>query len=409
MGESSAAATKKDDLAAAVTEMKISSKKKHGSHHTSNQPEQRFIIQANGTTYECVGRTGKGSFGVVYKAIQAGRDTVAIKRVLQDPRYKNRELQIMKMVEHPNTVKLLDNFYERSKDGEVYLSLVLGYMPKNLYEVCSAFSKRNEKMPIEHVQIYVYQLCRALAYVHSLGICHRDIKPQNLLINPESLELKLCDFGSAKILMQGEPNVSYICSRYYRAPELIFNASDYTTAIDVWSAGCVMAELIMGQPVFAGESGVSQLVEIIKVLGTPTREDIRFMNKDYKDYKQFPAIKPHSWNKLFPGKTPASALALMSKMLIYAPHQRIKPLEACAHLFFNDLRQSNNSKLPLFDFAEHELEYAHKYNLLEQLLPPANYESLPPQFKIQSETATSTPPSSQPAKSEDSESFEILN
>jgi len=92
--------------------------------------------------------------------------------------------------------------------------LVLGYIPKNLYEVCSSYAKRNEKMPIILVQLYIYQLCRSLAYVHSLGICHRDIKPQNLLIHPETNELKLCDFGSAKILVKGEPNVAYICSRY---------------------------------------------------------------------------------------------------------------------------------------------------------------------------------------------------
>lgn len=80
-------------------------------------------------------------------------------------------------------------------------------------------------------QVYMYQLFRSLAYIHSLGICHRDIKPQNLLVDPESGVLKLCDFGSAKHLVKGEPNVSYICSRYYRAPELIFGAIDYTTKI----------------------------------------------------------------------------------------------------------------------------------------------------------------------------------
>lgn len=84
--------------------------------------------------------------------------------------------------------------------------------------------------------------------------------------------LKLCDFGSAKQLVLGEPNVSYICSRYYRAPELIFGNSNYTTNIDVWSVGCVIAELMLGQPIFPGESGVDQLVEIIKILGTPSKE-----------------------------------------------------------------------------------------------------------------------------------------
>ena len=77
----------------------------------------------------------------------------------------------------------------------------------------------------------MYQICRSLAYIHSLGVCHRDIKPQNLLLNTKTHDVKLCDFGSAKILVKGEPNVAYICSRYYRAPELVFEATEYTTAI----------------------------------------------------------------------------------------------------------------------------------------------------------------------------------
>ena len=120
-------------------------------------------------------------------------------------------------------------------------------------------------MPILLVKLYVYQICRAIAYIHTLGVCHRDIKPQNLLVDTSTHTLKLCDFGSAKILSPGESNIAYICSRYYRAPELIFGATEYTAAIDIWSVGCVMAELLTGRPLFAGESGVDQLVEIIKV------------------------------------------------------------------------------------------------------------------------------------------------
>ncbi|KAM6566716.1 hypothetical protein CsatA_025844 [Cannabis sativa] len=91
-------------------------------------------------------------------------------------------------------------------------------------------------MPLIYVKLYTYQICRALAYIHNcIGICHRDIKPQNLLVNPHTHQLKLCDFGSAKMLMKGEPIVYYICSRYYRAPELIFGATEYTTTIDMKS------------------------------------------------------------------------------------------------------------------------------------------------------------------------------
>ena len=118
--------------------------------------------------------------------------------------------------------------YEQS---EVYLNLILEYVPENLYRCSRSFVKVKQQMPMLEVKLYMYQCLRSLAYIHSMGICHRDIKPQNLLLDPARGILKLCDFGSAKILVRGEPNVSYICSRYYRAPELIFGATDYTTFI----------------------------------------------------------------------------------------------------------------------------------------------------------------------------------
>ena len=109
--------------------------------------------------------------------------------------------------------------------------------------------------------------------------------------------LKLCDFGSSKALVAGEVSVAYICSRYYRAPELIFGAQDYTIAIDVWSMGCVFAELVMCRPLFPGETGIDQLVEIIKVLGTPTREQVFAMNKSSTEFN-FPQVQAQSWDKV---------------------------------------------------------------------------------------------------------------
>jgi len=171
------------------------------------------------------------------------------------------------------------------------------YVPDTSYRVMKYYNKMKQAVPMLMVKLYVYQLSRALAYLHSGGTAHRDIKPQNLLIDPTAQCLKLCDFGSAKKLVKGEANVAYICSRYYRAPELIFGATEYTPQIDVWSMGCVMAELLLGHPLFPGESGVDQLVEIIKILGTPTKEQIMIMNPNYTEFK-FPQIKQHPWQKV---------------------------------------------------------------------------------------------------------------
>jgi glycogen synthase kinase 3 beta len=121
----------------------------------------------------------------------------------------------------------------KQKD-EVYLNLVLEYVPETVYRASRHYVKLKQAMPMLQIKLYMYQLLRSLAYIHSVGICHRDIKPQNLLLNPATGILKLCDFGSAKILVAGEPNVSYICSRYYRAPELIFGATNYTTNIGTY-------------------------------------------------------------------------------------------------------------------------------------------------------------------------------
>lgn len=143
-----------------------------------------------------------------------------------------------------STLKLSPS--QGEKQDELYLNLVLEYVPETVYSISRHHQKSKIALPLLYVKLYLYQLSRALSHIHTLGICHRDIKPQNLLVNPENQQLKLCDFGSAKALVRGEPNVSYICSRYYRAPELIFGSTDYSTAIDIWSQGeCGIASICM--------------------------------------------------------------------------------------------------------------------------------------------------------------------
>ncbi|KAJ9116624.1 Glycogen synthase kinase 1 [Naganishia adeliensis] len=321
---------------------------------------------------------GNGSFGVVFAAKmlsekQADGSTteeeeIAIKKVLQDKRFK-----IMRLVSHPNVVELKAFFYSNGeKKDEVYLNLVLEFVPETVYRASRHYAKLKQVMPMLQVKLYMYQLFRSLAYIHSVGICHRDIKPQNLLLNPATGVLKLCDFGSAKILVAGEPNVSYICSRYYRAPELIFGATNYTTNIDIWSTGCVMAELMLGQPLFPGESGIDQLVEIIKVLGTPSREQIKTMNPNYMEHK-FPQIKPHPFSKVFRPRTPQDAIALITNLLEYTPTARLTAPKALCHEFFDELRVEgarlpNGKPMPeLFNFTREELSTAPE--LIRKLVP----------------------------------------
>ncbi|KAK9225263.1 hypothetical protein WN943_010304 [Citrus x changshan-huyou] len=355
---------------------------------------------------------GTGSFGIVFQAkcLETG-ETVAIKKVLQDRRYKNRELQLMRLMDHPNVISLKHCFFSTTSKDELFLNLVMEYVPETMYRVLKHYSSMNQRMPLIYVKLYTYQIFRGLAYIHTVpGVCHRDVKPQNLLVDPLTHQVKLCDFGSAKVLValaaysmasgdisslvapklvegdelplfpypvvelqvKGEANISYICSRYYRAPELIFGATEYTTSIDIWSAGCVLAELLLGQPLFPGENAVDQLVEIIKVLGTPTREEIRCMNPNYTDFR-FPQIKAHPWHKVFHKRMPPEAIDLASRLLQYSPSLRCTALEACAHPFFDELREPN-ARLPngrpfppLFNFKQ-ELAGASP-ELINRLIP----------------------------------------
>ncbi|KAJ1877530.1 glycogen synthase kinase 3, partial [Kickxella alabastrina] len=279
----------------------------------------------------------------------------------------------MRSVFHRNVVGLKYFFYSQGDKEDIYLNLVLEFVPETIYRVTRQYVKAKQYVPILYVKLFMYQLFRSLNYIHSMGICHRDIKPQNLLVNSSTGVLKLCDFGSAKTLIAGEPNVSYICSRYYRAPELIFGATNYTGRIDIWSAGCVMAELMLGQPLFPGESGIDQLVEIIKVLGTPTKEQIRTMNPNYMDHR-FPQIKPHPFSRIFRSHASSpEAIDLITKLLDYTPTKRLSSVQAMTHPFFDELRNPatklhNGQDLPeLFDFTVEELSV--EPHLIPQLVP----------------------------------------
>ena len=198
---------------------------------------------------------------------------------------------------HVNVLKMKEAFFTQDGQQE-FLNVIMDYFPDTVYSVIKNYN-RKKVMPDCLLKLYTYQLFRSLLYLNKISICHRDIKPHNILIDQRTNQLVMCDFGSAKKLVKGEPNIAYICSRCYRAPELIFGATDYTTQIDMWSAGCVLVEMIICEPLFIASNNIDQLVEIIRVLGTPTVDEVLAMNPQY-DMSQFrfPKINARDWRKV---------------------------------------------------------------------------------------------------------------
>lgn len=281
---------------------------------------------------------GQGTFGVVYKAEEiATSKVVAIKKVFQDPKYSNREFKIVIDLDHPNCIKVHHYFFSQKEDSskDVYLNLVMDFIPDTLYKILRFYFKKNFDFPNALGKIYSYQMLRALAYIHNLSICHRDIKPQNILVNIQDHKLVLCDFGSAKVLNPGESSVAYICSRYYRAPELILGEESYTVAIDIWSIGCVIAEMFLGEPIFCGKNSKDQFLKIMHVLGTPTPQEVINMCENVS--VNLPDIKGIGLKKKLKNADPL-LIDLLSKMITYNPKIRVKPFLLLSHPYFDDLR-----------------------------------------------------------------------
>eukprot|EP00388_Colpodella_angusta_P020152 GDKJ01050267.1.p1 GENE.GDKJ01050267.1~~GDKJ01050267.1.p1 ORF type:complete len:384 (-),score=42.38 GDKJ01050267.1:2803-3954(-) len=340
------------------------------------------IVKAPRYSYQPVsnGAVGKGSFGEVTLATRTTDGTsVAIKKVLQDPRYKNREMDIMLSLHHPNIVEVTDTYFvQREGDANaarngLFLCIVMEYIPHTLHRMIKAF---HVESPLKHVppiivKVYMYQLCRGLAYIHRKGYCHRDIKPQNILVDDKTHAVKICDFGSAKQLVATEPSISYICSRYYRAPELILQSKFYTNAIDMWSIGCVMGEMMFGQPIFAGETSVDQLVRIIQTMGTPTQEEVSDMNCEFQDFS-FPVVRVPTWEQIFThhcGKSQVPpdphAMDFFKKLLCFSPKKRLTPNAALAHPYFDELREPG-VKIPNLERTEMKpLPPLFNYSIME--------------------------------------------
>lgn len=293
---------------------------------------------------------GKGAYGCVISADDSViHDKVAIKKIsgIRDMDHIDsmrtlREMKICRHLRnHDNIVKLINVIPQRAEGPTDELYLIFEYMPSDL----SKFIRSGElsMLPLEEQQTltkgYMYQMLCALKYIHSAGIMHRDIKPSNILVSKQG-DLKLADFGLA-IGAAGTSHkmISYVVTRWYRAPELLLDLNNYDAAIDLWALGCIFAEMFSMKPRFPGKSSRHQLQLILQILGKPLDEDVPCMSNP-KFYDLLRAMEPRDkmpWKRLYP-KQSDDEIHLLDKLLELNPQKRLSVDEALQHPYFNDWR-----------------------------------------------------------------------
>lgn len=288
--------------------------------------------------YQILEIVGEGAYGVVCSAVHKPTGTkVAIKKIqpFDKPMFCLRTLRELKLLKHFNSHENIISILDIQKPlnyesfSEVYLIQEL--METDLHRVI-----KSQTLSDDHCQYFIYQTLRALKAMHSANVLHRDLKPSNLLLN-SNCDLKVCDFGLARSVASSENNfgfmTEYVATRWYRAPEIMLTFQEYTTAIDVWSVGCILAEMLSGKPLFPGRDYHNQLWLIMEVLGTPTMDDYyNIKSKRAREYiRTLPFRKKVPLHTIFPQGTNPLALDLLEKLLTFNPQKRISVVQALDH------------------------------------------------------------------------------
>ncbi|KAA8548569.1 hypothetical protein F0562_000164 [Nyssa sinensis] len=318
------------------------------------QPDQRrkasaeldfFTEYGEGSRYRIEEVIGKGSYGVVCSAYDTHLgEKVAIKKIndifehVSDATRILREIKLLRRLHHPDIVEIKHILLPPSRREFKDIYVVFELMESDLHQVIKA----NDDLTPEHYQFFLYQLLRGLKYIHTANVFHRDLKPKNILANADC-KLKICDFGLARVAFNDTPTAifwtDYVATRWYRAPELCGSFfSKYTPAIDIWSIGCIFAELLNGKPLFPGKNVVHQLDLMTDLLGTPSPEAIaRIRNEKARRYlSSMRKKKPVTFSQKFPNADPL-ALRLLERMLAFEPKDRPSAEEALADPYFKNL------------------------------------------------------------------------
>ncbi|XP_057956817.1 mitogen-activated protein kinase 15 isoform X1 [Malania oleifera] len=318
------------------------------------QPDQRrkasvdvdfFTEYGEGSRYRIEEVIGKGSYGVVCSAYDTHTgEKVAIKKIndifehVSDATRILREIKLLRLLRHPDIVEIKHILLPPCRREFKDIYVVFELMESDLHQVIKA----NDDLTREHYQFFLYQLLRGLKYIHTANVFHRDLKPKNILANADC-KLKICDFGLARVAFNDTPTAifwtDYVATRWYRAPELCGSFfSKYTPAIDIWSIGCIFAELLTGKPLFPGKNVVHQLDLMTDLLGTPSAEAIaRVRNEKARRYlSSMRKKRPIPLSQKFPNADPL-ALRLLERMLAFEPKDRPSAEEALADPYFKGL------------------------------------------------------------------------
>ena len=289
--------------------------------------------------YEVLGVVGEGAYGIVYKCKNKETDKfVAIKKFKETEdelvqKTMKRELKMLQQLKHPNIVEFQESFTHKGN-----LFLVFEYCEKNLLEV---LEESPDGLSPKLIKSLIYQMCKAIAYMHKNNMIHRDIKPENLLLD-ENLNLKLCDFGFARKVKLNKNNnninemTDYVATRWYRSPELLLSGGIYGPDVDYWAVGCIMGELADGNPMFPGENETDQINCIIKVLGNLPEDLVNMFYKNpiYDGKELLHVNKPESLERRYMGKLGPTAIDFMKGLLQLDPKKRLNTETVFKHKYF---------------------------------------------------------------------------